>query len=119
MAIFQSDDHQKHRSRPACHAARAFYGGILGITEVPKPPDLAKRGGVWFERGSLKVHLGIEQDFRPAKKAHIAFAVADLGALAEALKTAGFDTIPAEPLDGRERAYSEDCFGNRLELIQA
>ena len=66
-------------------AARAFYAGILGIPERAKPPHLARRGGCWFERGALKVHLGVEADFRPARKAHPAFIVRDLAALVAAL----------------------------------
>jgi hypothetical protein len=62
-------------------AARDFYQGLLGIPEVPKPPELAKRGGVWFQSGALKIHLGVEADFRPARKAHPAMLVEDLGAL--------------------------------------
>jgi len=65
--------------------AREFYAGLLGIPEVPKPPDLAKRGGAWFERGSLKIHLGVEADFRPARKAHPALLVVDLPALVAAI----------------------------------
>ena len=58
--------------------ARAFYGGALGIPEVPKPPELAKRGGCWFERGELKIHLGVEREFHPARKAHPGLQVEDL-----------------------------------------
>ena len=67
-------------------AAREFYERLLGIPEVPKPPELARRGGAWFERGSLKIHLGVEADFRPARKAHPALLVADLEALVNRLK---------------------------------
>jgi hypothetical protein len=70
-------------------AARAFYADLLGIPEVPKPKDLAKRGGCWFERGSLKLHLGVEQDFRPAKKAHPALIVSDLPTLIKRLTDGG------------------------------
>jgi hypothetical protein len=61
--------------------ARSFYEGVLGIPEVPKPPNLAKRGGCWFVRDALKIHLGVENDFRPARKAHLALLVEDLPAL--------------------------------------
>ncbi len=70
--------------------ARRFYRDTLGIPEAPKPPDLAKRGGCWFEHGGLKVHLGVEAGFRPAKKAHPAFLVEDLAALKSALTAAGY-----------------------------
>ena len=74
--------------------ARAFYSDLLGIPEVPKPPHLAKRGGCWFERGPLKVHLGVEMDFRPARKAHPAFRVADLAFLTKRLAEAGLGHLP-------------------------
>jgi catechol 2,3-dioxygenase-like lactoylglutathione lyase family enzyme len=99
-------------------AARAFYAQVLGLTEVPKPPLLAVRGGAWFERGSVKIHLGVEEDFRPARKAHPAFEVSDLAALAERLRAAGFDPRPGESLDQCERLYVDDPFGNRLEFLQ-
>lgn len=98
--------------------AREFYARTLGIPEVPKPPELAKRGGCWFERGALKVHLGVEADFRPARKAHPAFLVSDLAALVAALEAAGHPTRNDEPLPGYERVYVDDPFGNRLELLE-
>ncbi|MGO9602531.1 MAG: VOC family protein [Candidatus Binataceae bacterium] len=98
--------------------ARAFYAGILGIREHPKPPHLARRGGCWFERGALKVHLGVEKEFAPARKAHPAFLVEDLPALVEALKQAGHKVVDDEPLEGYERVYVDDPFGNRIELME-
>lgn len=98
--------------------ARAFYGGILGIPEQPKPPRLAKRGGVWFESGELKVHLGVELDFRPAKKAHPAFEVVDLATLLKKCQSAGYSVVIDEPLNGYDRAYVYDPFGNRIELME-
>ena len=97
--------------------ARAFYAGLLGIPEVPKPPDLAKRGGAWFEDGALKIHLGVEVDFRPARKAHPALLVRDLRALVERLRAAGVD-VRDEPLEGHDRVYVADPFGNLLELLE-
>ena len=99
-------------------AARAFYSGLLGITETPKPPHLAKRGGCWFERGALKVHLGVEKTFQPAKKAHPAFIVENLPALKAKLAAAGATIRDDEPLEGYDRAYVDDPFGNRLELME-
>jgi len=99
-------------------AAREFYGGILGLAEVPKPANLAKRGGVWFERGTLRVHLGVEADFRPARKAHPAFLVEPLDALIEHLQRAGVAVITDEPLKGYNRIYVADPFGNRIELLE-
>ena len=80
--------------------ARRFYADLLGIPEVKKPPNLAARGGCWFERGALKVHLGVEHDFRPARKAHPAFTVSDLAALVQRLAAAGHKCVEDEPLVG-------------------
>lgn len=98
--------------------ARAFYRDLLGIPEVPKPPHLAKRGGAWFERGALKIHLGVEADFRPARKAHPALLVDDLDALVARLKASGVKVIDDEPLEGYARVYVADPFGNRIELME-
>ena len=98
--------------------ARAFYDQLLGLPEQPKPPELARRGGCWFERGSLKVHLGVEADFRAAKKAHPAFLVEDLSTLKSALAAAGYKTKTDEPLEGYDRIYADDPFGNRIELME-
>lgn len=98
--------------------ARAFYRDLLGIPEVAKPANLAARGGVWFERGSLKVHLGVEDAFLPARKAHPALLVSGLPQLIETLRIAGFDPSPDEPLKGYDRVYVDDPFGNRIELME-
>ena len=99
-------------------AARAFYTGLLGIAETPKPAHLAKRGGCWFEAGALKVHLGVEKSFQPARKAHPAFIVENLPALKSKLAAAGFTPREDEPLEGYDRCYVDDPFGNRLELME-
>ena len=98
--------------------ARAFYHGLLGIPEVQKPSNLAARGGCWFESGTLKVHLGVEHHFQPARKAHPAFRVADLAKLAATLRAAGYAVKADEPLAGYSRLYVDDPFGNRIELIE-
>ncbi len=98
--------------------ARMFYGGTLGLMEVPKPPQLAGRGGVWFSGGALQVHLGVEQDFRPARKAHPAFVVENLDALSQRFRDAGIDVFTDEPLEGRRRIFVHDPFGNRIELLE-
>ena len=98
--------------------ARAFYDGLLGITEQPKPPHLPARGGCWFERGDLKVHLGVEADFRPARKAHVALLVRDLRSPVEGLRAANVELVDDEPLEGYDRIYAYDPFGNRLELLE-
>lgn len=99
-------------------AAIAFYEGLLGIPNVPKPPHLATRGGCWFEDGSLKVHLGVEQEFHAARKAHPALRVVDLPALRARLSGAGCRIVDDEPLEGHDRCYVDDPFGNRIELLE-
>ena len=98
--------------------ARAFYGGALGIQEVPKPAHLATRGGCWFEREDLKIHLGVEAEFRPARKAHVALLVANLLELQEQLRSSGYQLKEDEPLEGYRRIYVDDPFGNRIELLE-
>jgi catechol 2,3-dioxygenase-like lactoylglutathione lyase family enzyme len=99
-------------------AARDFYQQILDIPEVLKPPQLAHRGGCWFERGPLKIHLGVDPDFRPVRKAHPALIVEDLKALIEKFNRRGVTVKRDEPRDGCERVYVEDPFGNRIELLE-
>jgi catechol 2,3-dioxygenase-like lactoylglutathione lyase family enzyme len=98
--------------------ARGFYEGVLGIPEVPKPPNLARRGGCWFVQGALKIHLGVENDFRAARKAHPALLVEDLPALRAIIQAAGHSLQTDEPLEGYDRIYVNDPFGNRIELIE-
>ena len=97
--------------------ARRFYAELLGIPERAKPPELAARGGAWFEDGPLKVHLGVDADFRPAKKAHPALVVRGLRELVARLHAAGVDVVE-DPQDGFDRIYADDPFGNRLELLE-
>lgn len=100
--------------------ARAFFAGVLGIPEVPKPPDMAARGGCWFEAGPVRLHLGIESDFRPARKAHPALLVDDLPALVVRLREAGTPLTEGGRLAGfAHRWFADDPFGNRIELLQA
>jgi catechol 2,3-dioxygenase-like lactoylglutathione lyase family enzyme len=98
-------------------AAEAFYCGLLGLERLPKPEPLASRGGCWFSNGSVVLHLGVEQDFRPARKAHPALVVDDLGALTRALESADLEVRPDHELPGVRRSYVDDPFGNRIELI--
>lgn len=98
--------------------ARAFYGALLGLTELPKPAELAKRGGCWFACGSLQLHLGVEAEFRPAKKAHPAFAVTDLAGMEAKVRAAGHAVTTDAPSEGRHRFFTADPFGNRIELIE-
>lgn len=99
--------------------ARAFYSGLLGIPEVAKPETLARRGGVWFEAGAVKVHLGVDPDFRPARKAHPALLVRGLAPLVRKLREAGVDVVDDDALPGHDRVYVTDPFGNRLELMES
>lgn len=98
--------------------ARTFYADLLGISEKQKPENLARRGGCWFEDGDLKIHLGVEAEFRPARKAHPALLVDDLPALVARLRAADVTVRDDEPLDGYQRVYVDDPFGNRLELME-
>ncbi|MGH7293103.1 MAG: VOC family protein [Myxococcota bacterium] len=98
--------------------ARGFYQRLLGIPEVTKPPELAKRGGAWFENGRVKVHLGVDSDFRSARKAHPGLLVHGLRELVRRLLDAGVRVVDDEPLEGYDRVYVDDPFGNRLELME-
>jgi catechol 2,3-dioxygenase-like lactoylglutathione lyase family enzyme len=98
--------------------ARSFYAGVLGMVEEPKPANLAMRGGVWFRSGGLRVHLGVEPEFRAARKAHPAFLVRGLPELAAKCAAAGFNPVTDEPLDAFDRFYVSDPFGNRIELLE-
>ena len=100
--------------------ARQFYATLLGMTEVAKPPALAGRGGCWFSSGSAVLHLGVEEPFSPARKAHPAFLVAELDALFAALSAAGYDCVRADgEIPGVRRFHTFDPFGNRVEFQQA
>ncbi|WP_311209806.1 MULTISPECIES: VOC family protein [unclassified Aeromicrobium] len=101
-------------------AARGFYGVLLGMTEETKPPVLAARGGCWFTSGSAVLHLGVEDPFSPARKAHPAFLVDDLDAVEAVLEAAGHACVRSDgEIPGVERFHSFDPFGNRVELQQA
>ena len=97
--------------------ARAFYEGLLGMAEIPKPPELAKRGGCWFECGPVQLHLGVESDFRPARKAHPALRCFDYDGLTVRLRAAGVEAMEDESIPGVRRCHVSDPFGNRIELI--
>jgi catechol 2,3-dioxygenase-like lactoylglutathione lyase family enzyme len=97
--------------------ARRFYRDLLGMIEIPKPPELAKRGGAWFASGSVQLHLGVEPDFQPARKAHPALLCRDYDALLNALRAAGISVQPNANIPGVRRCHIHDPFGNRIELI--
>src|SRR5438270_12589390 len=98
-------------------AARRFYSGVLGMSELPKPSELAKRGGCWFESGTVQVHLGVEKDFRPAKKAHPALICAHYEELLAKLRAVGIEPVAANDIAGVSRCHIHDPFGNRIELV--
>jgi len=97
--------------------AEAFYRDILGFQVVAKPPALAARGGRWFQQGPVQIHLGVETDFRPARKAHPALVVAPFDTLLDRLAAAGIELRWSEEGPGVRRGHIDDCFGNRLELV--
>ena len=99
-------------------ACRAFWGGVLGLAEVAKPPVLAARGGCWFRRGRLEIHLGVEEPFEPARKAHPGILVTGLRELAKALEEAGHAVQWDPEFPGHDRFYAADPFGNRLEFLE-
>ena len=98
--------------------ARRFYRDVLELTELPKPFNLAKRGGCWFGNDLVKIHLGVDKDFRSATKAHPALLVQGLEAIAQACRAAGFPVVDDEPLEGYDRTYVSDPFGNRIEVME-
>jgi len=97
--------------------ARAFWSGILGLTEEVKPEPLASRGGCWFRTGDIIIHCGVENEFAPQQKAHPAFCVRDLDELARRLAAAGYPVVPDDALPNRRRFYTADPFGNRIEFL--
>jgi len=97
---------------------RKFWGTILGFDEIAKPPALQARGGVWFAQGATEIHLGVDANFTPAKKAHPAFCVGDLDQLADRLASAGFPVIWDDQIKDRRRFFTQDPVGNRIEFIE-
>lgn len=97
--------------------ARDFFVGLLGMREVPKPANLSP-SGCWFEAGPVNLHIGVDPDFRPAQKAHPAFLLDDLAGLRTRLEAAGVPTKDEKPVEGYDRFFTQDPFGNRIELMQ-
>ena len=119
--MFVGIDHVQIAAPSGCEpAARRFYGELLGLPEIPKPPELAARGGLWFRCGAHQLHVGIESEFRPAKKAHPALRLANLAAfeaLRDRLAAAGVPTRDDVDVDGQARCFADDPWGNRIELV--
>lgn len=119
MSRFAGIDHVQLAMPVGAEAqARAFFTGVLGMPEIPKPPVLAVRGGVWFQCGSAQIHVGGEDGFVPAKKAHPALSVPDMPGLLSELARQGVDIKPEDTIGGLQRASILDTFGNRIELIE-
>jgi catechol 2,3-dioxygenase-like lactoylglutathione lyase family enzyme len=119
MKILSIDHVQLAMPANGEESARAFYIDVLGFIEIPKPAELAKRGGVWLESESVQLHLGIEPNFHPARKAHPAFLVDNLKSLLAKVQGAGYEIDTSQPpLHGFKRAYVFDPFGNRIELME-
>lgn len=112
-------DHVQLAAPPGTEdALRAYYADILGMTEIPKPPALAARGGCWFRAGPVQLHLGIEENFRPARKAHPGLRVVGIEACAERLAAHGATITWDDDLPGHRRFFSYDPVGNRLEFLE-
>ncbi|MFO1350466.1 MAG: VOC family protein [Gammaproteobacteria bacterium] len=118
MAVLGIDHVQLAIPASGEERARAFYADLLGLVELAKPLSLAQRGGVWFQCGSQQLHLGVEEPFRPARKAHPALLVDNLGTILAKCRKTGIEVMQDEPLMGYARAFIHDPFGNRIELLQ-
>jgi catechol 2,3-dioxygenase-like lactoylglutathione lyase family enzyme len=113
-------DHVQLAAPPGCEqAARAFFGALLGLDEIAKPEPLRPRGGVWFRIGRQQLHVGVESDFAPARKAHPALSVARYDELLMRLRTAGVAIVEDAAVPGVRRCYVADPWGNRIELVAA
>jgi catechol 2,3-dioxygenase-like lactoylglutathione lyase family enzyme len=113
-------DHIQIAAPQGCEpAARKFYGSLLGLQELEKPEPLRSRGGCWFQCGSQQLHIGVEKDFRPTKKAPPGFAVSDLHDLRQALLAHGVKVTDDTSLPATRRFFAEDPWGNRLEFLEA
>jgi catechol 2,3-dioxygenase-like lactoylglutathione lyase family enzyme len=117
MTVLGIDHVQVAAPRGRDDVARAFYGGLLGMEELPKPEALRARGGCWFRAGAQQLHVGIEERFVPARKAHPGLVVSELGPIRDRLRLAGVEFEDDASIPGVDRLYVTDPFGNRLELL--
>ncbi|QCJ42277.1 glyoxalase [Bacillus sp. S3] len=117
--VIKKIDHVQLAAPNGCEeAARTFFAGVLGLIEVEKPEELKKRGGVWFEFGTFQLHIGVEEPFSPAKKAHPAFVVENIEELKMHLSNEKVPFTADDNLPGASRIHVHDPFGNRLEFIE-
>lgn len=111
-------DHVQLAAPPGCEdAARRFFGALLGLEEIEKPEPLRARGGVWFRVGAQQLHIGVDPEFTPARKAHPAFTVSDYDGVRARLRASGVEVTDDDTLAGVRRCYVADPWGNRLELV--
>jgi hypothetical protein len=113
-------DHVQIAAPPGCElAARHFFGDLLGLVELPKPAPLSARGGCWFALGDRQLHIGVDPDFTPARKAHVALRVdpSELDDLAARLSASDFPVTWDTALPTERRFYSTDPWGNRIEFL--
>jgi catechol 2,3-dioxygenase-like lactoylglutathione lyase family enzyme len=116
--VIRGLDHVQVAAPPGCEEdARRFYGELLGLPELEKPEPLRARGGVWFECGEQQLHVGVDKDFVPARKAHPALAVSGYDELLARLRAAGVDVENDDSIPDRRRSYVHDPWGNRFELV--
>jgi catechol 2,3-dioxygenase-like lactoylglutathione lyase family enzyme len=117
--VFLTLDHVQIAAPDGCEStAREFYGALLGLAELERPTALQNQGGLWFACGALQVHIGVDPDFRPARKAHVAFRVEDLDSLQARFRVAGCEIVEDSLLPGVRRFFSYDPWGNRLEFVE-
>jgi catechol 2,3-dioxygenase-like lactoylglutathione lyase family enzyme len=118
--VLDGIDHVQLAAPAGCEdAAREFFGSLLGLEELEKPELLRSRGGVWFRVGAQQLHVGVEADFAPARKAHPAFSVSGYEKLQNRLRAAGVTMSEDNSIPGRRRCYVTDPWGNRIELVEA
>ena len=119
MNLYLGIDHVQLAAPPGCEAeARKFFVGVLGMTELTKPPALQNRGGIWLQCGMHQLHIGTQKDFKPAAKAHPAIRVMDMSALRSRLEAHQIEILEDGAIIGLERFYINDPFGNRLEFVE-
>ena len=118
MAVLAIDHVQLAMPIGGVEKARGFYTAVLGLREIPKPDGVLKLGGAWFTNGKVELHIGAEEDFRPARRAHPALVVDDLDAALKGARDFGSQVVDGLQLPGRRRGFVYDPFGNRIELIE-